>query len=129
MATSLLRHRAPSSRVRVLIIDDERDLLDVYSLYLRTAGMEVHTATDGVTGVSVARALRPEVIVLDIAMPSMDGMQVVEALKASPETESIPVILFTGLPLKDRGRADACVLKPARPVAMLSLIRTLSGRA
>jgi len=79
--------------VHVLVVDDERDFADLLSERLRTRGMEVDTAYSGQEALDMARALTPEVVVLDITMPGMSGLETLDALKA--ERPAPEVILLT----------------------------------
>jgi signal transduction histidine kinase len=79
--------------VHVLVVDDERDFADLLAERLRTRGMEVHTAYSGQEALAVVRAIAPEVVVLDITMPGMSGLETLDAVKA--EKPSPEVILLT----------------------------------
>lgn len=81
---------------RVLIVDDEDDIREVAQLSLEmTAGWAVLAASSGAEGLRLARAERPDAILLDVMMPEMDGPATFERLQADPETRSIPVVLLT----------------------------------
>jgi two-component system phosphate regulon response regulator PhoB len=79
----------------ILVIDDEQDVLDMLTVSLSKAGLKVRTATDGVTGLTKARQEQPALIVLDLMMPKMPGLEVCKLLKADPMTQSIPIIMLT----------------------------------
>ena len=82
----------------VLVVDDEPDIRNLVRHLLSAAGHEVRMASDGAEAlVSVGKG-RPDVILLDVSMPVMDGFQVLGKLRADPETEGIPVVLVTTLP-------------------------------
>src|SRR5262245_54794851 len=68
--------------MRILVIDDYVDAVEVWELYLRAAGFEVLTATDGVSGLQLARTERPDVVVMDLQMPGLSGVEVAQALRA-----------------------------------------------
>ncbi|MBW4467741.1 MAG: response regulator [Pegethrix bostrychoides GSE-TBD4-15B] len=81
---------------RILIIDDEETIQTVVRFGIRlAAGWEVITASSGSTGIATAQAERPDVILLDVMMPEMDGISTFKILQSHPETEQIPVILLT----------------------------------
>ncbi len=80
---------------KVLIIDDEPDMLNLTSQRLEYAGYRVLAATDGLEGLRLARSYHPDVILLDIMMPVMDGYQVLRLLKSDTATEEIPVVMLT----------------------------------
>src|SRR5437867_4978441 len=81
---------------RALIIDDDRDLLRLIQRTLEfTAGWEVHTAPSGASGLELARRLGPNVILVDVMMPEIDGYEVCRRLKADPVTAGVPIVLLT----------------------------------
>lgn len=79
----------------VLIADDNVDTREIYSLYLRTVGYHVDTAVDGHEAVVKARLLHPNVIVLDLHMPRIDGWGALKVLRDDPNTAAIPVVVVT----------------------------------
>ena len=105
-------------RKSVLIVDDCPELIEVVRRALEPRGLEVVHATNPFAAVREATAHPPDIIVLDLNMPGMDGLEVMRHLKRIPETKEIPVIAFTGEQLTDldyaRGRGfDRIVLKEA----------------
>jgi two-component system cell cycle response regulator DivK len=112
----------------VLLVDDFPDALEVWDLFLSAAGFTVVTATDGVDGLARARALRPDVIVLDLQMPGLSGTEVARALRADAATRHIPLIAATGhSPTShDDARAagfDSVIVKPCDPDVLVAEIR------
>jgi diguanylate cyclase (GGDEF)-like protein len=81
--------------VHLLAVDDDPKILDLYRGFLSTEEYRVHTATSGKEGLSVAEAVEPDVILLDLMMPEMDGFAVVEELKQHPRLRETPVIVVT----------------------------------
>ncbi|MBI3088595.1 MAG: response regulator [Candidatus Omnitrophica bacterium] len=81
----------------VLLVDDEMDFLKVAGVRLRQGNYKVLTAQDGQAGLAVARNGHPEVILLDLMMPKMNGHQVLQALKEDPKTQDIPVIVLSAV--------------------------------
>lgn len=79
----------------ILVIDDEQDVIDMLTLSLSKAGLKVRSATDGVAGLTKARQEQPALIVLDLMMPKMPGLEVCKLLKADPTTQTIPIIMLT----------------------------------
>jgi DNA-binding response OmpR family regulator len=79
----------------ILIVDDNEDSLRIVQTILRSAGFEVMVERNGKDGVARARLVRPRLIVLDVMMPEMDGIEALETLRASPQTAAIPVILLS----------------------------------
>ncbi len=88
----------------VLIVDDDRDSRVIYSTYLTHAGCVVRTARDGREAIENARQWNLDVIVMDLAMPCVDGWTATKVLKASPLTRHIPIIALSGVQM---GRAGA----------------------
>lgn len=79
----------------ILVIDDNPDLLDIVDAILSEAGFVVAKALSGEDGLSVARALKPNLILLDLNMPKMDGWEVLKLLKTEGATQEIPVAIFS----------------------------------
>jgi DNA-binding response OmpR family regulator len=113
---------------KVLIIDDEKLLVKSTCMALTHFGFEVKGALDGEEGLRAALKYKPDVILLDIMMPGMDGWQVLEKLKENGETKRIPVVIFTAreysngkaLGLKN-GAADY-VAKPFEPQELAEIL-------
>src|SRR5688572_11771358 len=82
---------------RILVIDDEPDFLDLIGQHLKGGGFEVITANDGISGLNLARRHLPDVILLDLQLPDIDGLSVCEILRKQPSTASIPVVLVTAM--------------------------------
>ena len=90
-------------RRTLLAIDDDPVVLDLVKAMLESEGWTVLSAADGETGMALARARRPSVVLLDLLMPGMDGFEVVEALRGDPATSAIPIVVLTS---KSMTRAD-----------------------
>ena len=86
----------PREGLLVLLVEDSPDTLDAFSHFLRTAGFRVETAVDGRQAVDKARSLRPDVVVMDLALPELDGWEATHQIKSDPATRDTPVIAFTG---------------------------------
>ena len=114
----------------VLVVDDTPAILGVLFELLGEAGLEVLVAEDGVSAIERAAYARPDLILLDVLMPELDGYETCERLKATPETASIPVIFMTALTdtmAKVRGfdvGAVDYVTKPVQRVELLARVRT-----
>lgn len=80
---------------RILIVDDDEEVVTLTSEILRSEGYEVVGATSGAEGIEKAFGLAPDLILLDVNMPEMDGWEVLRALKVAEETRQIPVAMFT----------------------------------
>jgi two-component system, cell cycle response regulator DivK len=113
----------------VLVIDDVEDNRDVYEQFLRHAGFRVALAADGEEGLAKAVTLQPNVIVLDLGLPVMDGWEVARRLKASQATRGIPVVALTGHVTKEsreralRAGVDEYCTKPCAPKDLVASIR------
>jgi two-component system phosphate regulon response regulator PhoB len=80
---------------KILIIDDEEDVIDLLSLHLRKAGYALSTAADGATGLRIAREESPALIILDLMLPKMPGLEICKVLKTDAATRDIPVLMLT----------------------------------
>ena len=84
---------AVSQGKMVLIVEDDEVLLRVLYLFLKRAGYTIATATDGESAVKIIQRLKPNIILLDLLLPKMDGFEVLRILKADPKLKNIPVII------------------------------------
>lgn len=120
---------------RVLVVDDEPDVLLLCRLNLQQRGYELLEASDGTAALRLAREGKPDVIVLDLMLPGMDGYQVLEQLRAAVETAEIPVLVLTAKSLKaDRERsrglgASGFMTKPFLPNELCDLVESLATTA
>jgi signal transduction histidine kinase len=118
----------PGPRRRVLVVDDNVDAADSLALMLRLAGHEVSTAYSGPAALEAARAERPDVVLLDIGMPEMDGYEVARRLRQEPGLEQVMLVALTGYGREeDRQRSrqaliDHHLVKPADPTALQGLL-------
>ena len=119
---------------RVLVIDDEAPIRLLCRVNLEAEQMEVLEAADGPTGLDEARQHQPDVILLDVMMPGLDGWRVAEELLDDPRTQSIPIVFLTArAELRDRARGIDLggvdyVTKPFNPVELAPLVRNLLAR-
>jgi len=119
---------------KVLVIDDEAPIRLLCRVNLEAEGMEVLEAADGPSGLETARAQTPDVILLDVMMPGLDGWRVAEELLDDGRTESIPIVFLTArAELRDRARGIDLggvdyVTKPFNPVELAPLVRRLLDR-
>lgn len=86
---------------KILVVDDEEDMLDLLELRLAANGYSVVTANNGKDAIRLAKEEHPDLILLDIMMPGMDGSEVAGILRNDPETKNIPVVFLTCLYAKD----------------------------
>ena len=115
-------------RGKVLVIDDEEYIQHILNFSFGAEGYDVLTASDGEEGISKAKNERPDIIVMDIMMPKMDGYEACKRIKADPETKDIPVILLTAKGREadrklgaDAG-ADDYVVKPFSPGRLIERV-------
>lgn len=118
----------------ILVVDDEQDLLDLIEYNLKKQGFSVRTAEDGIEGIELARKYTPDLILLDIMMPKMDGLEVLEVIRSDDNLKRIPVIFLTargdekteveGL---NRG-GDDYITKPISTVKLISRIKAVLRR-
>ena len=120
---------------KILLVDDERDILDFLSYNLENAGYEVRVAQNGLEGVKVAQQFLPDLILLDMMMPEMDGVQTCEEIRNLDTKKEIVVAFLTArgedysqIAGFDAG-ADDYILKPIKPKVLMSRIKALLKRA
>jgi len=89
---------------KILLVDDMRSFLDLEATFLARAEVRILTASTGLEGIRVARAERPDLVVLDIEMPEMNGIQACRILRSDPVTARIPVIVLTSMQMEDEAR-------------------------
>jgi two-component system, cell cycle response regulator DivK len=119
----------------VLVVDDSADARDLYSEYLGTCGYRVLTAEDGEEAVRTAHAEQPAAILMDLAMPRMDGWEAIRRLRADPVTAAIPIAAVSAYafgrePIAAReAGADLCLSKPCLPPQVLRVVRAMIAAA
>jgi CheY-like chemotaxis protein len=111
---------------RVLVIDDDRSIRELLSLHLANRGYDVAVAEDAIVGGKLVLAARPQLIIIDVNMPYMDGPEFVAALRSAPQTSDIPVVFLTSDDeVTDRAKrlgAVACLKKPIMADRLLDII-------
>jgi len=118
----------------VLVIDDEAPIRLLCRVNLEAEGMTVLEAADGPSGLEKARSETPDVVLLDVMMPGLDGWRVAEELLDDPRTQAIPIVFLTArAELRDRARGIDLggidyVTKPFNPVELAPLVRNLLAR-
>jgi two-component system alkaline phosphatase synthesis response regulator PhoP/two-component system response regulator VicR len=120
---------------KIMAVDDERHIVRLIQVNLERSGYQVVTAFDGPDALKKVETDRPDLIVLDVMMPKMDGFEVLKRLQANPETREIPVIMLTAKAQDAdvfRGWASgvsAYLTKPFNPLELITFVRRiLSGR-
>lgn len=120
---------------KVLIADDDPELRDMCGLVLRNEGYHVIEAADAAGCIAMARKEAPDVILLDWMMPGLDGMDALRALKASPKTRDIPVVMLTALDglaeitMATYNGADGYVTKPFEMKDLIALVHRFTEPA
>jgi DNA-binding response OmpR family regulator len=120
---------------RILCIEDEPEMIDLIRLILGRRGYEVHGATGGVEGARLVRELLPDLVLLDLMMPDMDGWEVYQQMKADQTTRNIPVIVVTakaqnidkvlGLHI---AKVDDYIAKPFGPQELMDSVERILGQ-
>jgi two-component system alkaline phosphatase synthesis response regulator PhoP len=121
-------------KYRILVVDDEEDIIELLEYNLLKEGYEVKTASNGKQGIDIARTFLPHLILLDVMMPVMDGIEACKKLKEIPELYKTNILVltarteeFTEVAAFDSG-ADDFISKPIKPKALLSRIATVLKR-
>lgn len=114
---------------KILVVDDEPDLTDIIQTFLEGAGYHVTSENSSVKAIEKAKSLKPDLVLLDITMPVMDGYQVCQELKKDKATADIPIVFLTGKdPNEDNKRsfksgADLFIKKPFSCESLLEIVR------
>jgi two-component system cell cycle response regulator DivK len=118
---------------RILVVEDQEDLRGVLRTLLAGSGYEVAEAADGQAGVVHAKSEPPDLILMDIQMPVMDGYEATRQIKADPKLKAIPIVAVSSFAMKgdeEKARAAGCdhyVTKPYSPIQLLRMIRGFLG--
>jgi two-component system alkaline phosphatase synthesis response regulator PhoP len=125
---------ATATSKKILIVEDEKDILDLIRLYLEKDGYRISTAMTGLEGLKMVKSEHPDLVILDLMLAEMDGLEVCKRIRADPQTALLPVIMLTakaeesdmviGLELG----ADDYVTKPFSPKALAARIKALFRR-
>lgn len=119
------------TKKKILLVDDEVDIVTVVRLRLESSGYEVIVARDGKEALNTARSLRPDLIILDLMLPGMDGFHVARMLKYDTHYKDIPIIMLTAKTGEDSRKtgeqvgADAYMNKPFEAEKLMAKIREL----
>lgn len=121
-------------RNKILLVDDDKDILEILSYNLRKEGFEVEKATDGISALKKAKKFIPDLIILDVMMPNMDGMETCEKLREITDLNDVIITFFTArsedysqIAGLDAG-ADDYISKPIRPKVLVSKVKSLLRR-
>jgi DNA-binding response OmpR family regulator len=119
----------------LLLIDDDTHAREGYHKYLSGKGFRVHASAGGIDALAFVKASTPDLVVLDLALPDVDGWEVARRLKNDQRTRDIPIIAFSGRTLQHeqvsalRAGCDVYLTKPCAPDKLLGAIRKLLGLA
>jgi two-component system cell cycle response regulator DivK len=120
---------------RILVVEDQEDLRGVLRTLLAGSGYEMLEAADGAVGVAKAKSDRPDLVLMDIQMPVLDGYEATRRIKADPDLKATPIIAVSSFAMKgdeEKARAAGCdhyVTKPYSPMQLLRIIRGFIGEA
>jgi len=118
-----------SAHNRVLVIDDEPEITEIIKAFLSNAGYSVEIENSAAEGLEKCRSFKPDVVLLDIMMPVMDGYEVCGQLKKDPQTSHIPVLFLTGKDAKDdngmsfQSGGDLFIKKPFSCERLLNMVK------
>ncbi|MHC1783968.1 MAG: response regulator [Anaerolineaceae bacterium] len=119
---------------KILIVDDDPETLRLVSMILQRQSYGIATAVNGMQGITMARTEQPDLILLDVMMPDLDGYQVCHQIRSNPETAAIPIIMFTAkTQVEDKvagydAGVDDYITKPIHPAELAAHIRSLLAR-
>ena len=120
--------------MKILIVDDEKDILEFLSYNLEKEGYQVSTALNGVLALDIAKKIKPDLIILDVMMPEMDGISTCSELRKIPETQNSLILFLTARSEEYselagfNAGADDYVTKPIKPKLLISRIKALLKR-
>jgi len=119
--------------LKILVCDDERHIVRLIQVNLERQGWEVVTAYDGKEGLEKIKSVKPDLVVLDVMMPYMDGFEVLKSLRREPEFQDLPVIMLTAK-AQDKDvfegyhyGADMYLTKPFNPMELVTFVKRIIG--
>jgi len=122
------------SKIKILLVDDEPDVLEVLSYNLSKIGYQIFTASDGSKAIDKAIEIKPQLIIMDVMMPNMDGIEACEIIRKNPEHNNTTIMFLTArgedysqVAAFDAG-ADDYVTKPIKPKILMSKVKSLLRR-
>ncbi|MCU0571744.1 MAG: response regulator transcription factor [Syntrophobacteraceae bacterium] len=123
------------SKMKIVVVEDDKDILQLLAYNMQASGFEVLTSRDGFEALTVVRQSAPDLVILDLMLPNLDGFEVCKELKRDPETKHIPILMLTargeevdrivGLELG----ADDYVVKPFSPRELILRVRAILRRS
>ena len=119
---------------KILVVEDDSDLVELIGFNLKLAGYSVGTASNGIEALKKARSLLPDLILLDLMLPELDGFAVCEVLRRTPETTAVPIVVLTAMSGQlarlnaiDAGASDY-ITKPFSPKDLVSRVQSVLDR-
>lgn len=122
------------SKKKIVIIEDEPDILEVLSYNLKREGYEIHTAADGIRGLALVRQQVPDLVLLDLMLPGMDGVEICSSIKKDPQTQSTLIVMVTAkgeesdIVLGLGVGADDYISKPFSPRELVARVKAVLRR-
>ena len=114
--------------IKILLVDDEPDILEIVGYNLSSAGYQLTTASNGAEAITKAKKIKPHLIIMDVMMPEMDGLQATEQLRKDPRHKNLPIIALTAKAMRDdRARCIAAgandyMSKPVDPGKLKAIV-------
>ena len=115
----------PSKPQNILVVDDEPNVVELLSYHLKNAGYRVETVTEATTSIERARSFQPDLVILDIMMPDLNGIQICRILRSDPEMKNVPIIFLTALgeePDRVRGFEAGCDDYVSKPFSVKEVV-------
>jgi two-component system cell cycle response regulator DivK len=119
----------------ILVVDDDELMIELISDLLIDEGHDVRSAMDGHSGLEAIAKVVPDLLILDMSMPGMDGYKVAQILRGGPRTAALPIIAFTGLDTSDdydaayKAGCSAFIAKPLQPAQLIEVVARLAPKA
>jgi CheY-like chemotaxis protein len=131
---AVVEHQTRLTSPRLLLVDDDQHGREGWAEFFHEAGYRVSQASDGEEAIAKISALVPDLLLVDLGIPRLDGWELTRALKSRPEWRHIPIVVLSGLDYPDAlervtaAGCDAFVSKPCEPMRLLAIVRGLLAR-
>jgi CheY-like chemotaxis protein len=129
MATDRVAGEGPCRDLSILVVDDEEDLAETMEALLSARGFRIYKVHDGLTALSAAQRLHPDLVLLDYELPEMDGLEVISALRSDPATAGIRILLATAsqVTMAEISQADGFLAKPFHEKLLYEVVERILG--